>query len=76
MQKYLERIKEIYTSFQSTAVDISDANVNGLAVIEELITLEEEIEGLNEYCEEQLANIPPAVPAVAGAGQIRLSRIS
>ena len=76
LQKYLERIKEIYTSFQSTAVDIADANVNGLAVMGELITLEDEIEGLNEYCEEQLVNIPPAAGAAAGAGQIRLQRIS
>ena len=76
LQKYLLRVKEIYTSFQNTPADIADGNINGLAVMNELITLEDEIEGLNEYCEEQLAGIPPADPAAAGAGQIRLARIS
>jgi len=74
LQKYLLRVKEIYVSFQNRAADIADGNANGLALMNELITLEDEIEGLNEYCEVQLAGIPPAAPA--GAGQIRLARIN
>ena len=33
LQKYLERTKDIYASFQNTAADIADGNANGLAVI-------------------------------------------
>ena len=75
LQKYLERTKDIYASFSNTAADIADGNASGLAVMEELISLEDELEGLSEYCETQIANIPVAA-AVAGADQIRLSRLN
>ena len=75
LQKYLERTKEIYESFQKTAADIADGNENGIAVMEELIALEDEIECLIEYCEEQMANQPVAA-AAAGADQVRLSRLT
>ena len=55
-----------------TTADTADGNANGIAVMEELIALEDEIEGLNEYCEEQIANQPAVA---AGADQIRLAKL-
>ena len=74
VESYLERTSIIYENFQKTAADIADGNANGIAVMEELIALEDEIESLNEYCIVQIAN-QPAAGAAAGADQIRLSRL-
>ena len=50
LESYLERIKIIYENFQKTAADIADDNANGISVMEELIALEDEVEGLVGYC--------------------------
>jgi len=42
--------------------------------MEELIALEDEIESLNEYCEDQIAN-EPAAGSAAVADQIRIERL-
>ena len=74
LESYLERINILYESFQKTVADIAEENVNGISVMEELITLESEVEGLVAYSIVQIAN-QPAAGAAGGADQVRLARL-
>ena len=74
LESYLERINILYESFQKTVADIAEENVNGISVMEELITLESEVEGLVAYCIVQIAN-QPAVGVAGGADQVRIARL-
>ena len=73
LQDYLDEINIFYENFQNTVADIADENVNGISVMEELISLEDEFEGLVAYCIVQIANQPAA--GAAGADQVRIARL-
>ena len=74
LESYLERINIFYETFQKTVADIAEENVNGISVMEELIALEDEVEGLVAYCIVQIAN-QPAAGAAGGADQVRIARL-
>ena len=71
----IERMKDITESFQKTPADMAEANVNGTAVLEEFIKLDDELWGLLRYCKNKMANEPAAGAAAAVADQVRIERL-
>merc|ERR1711874_623882 len=69
----IEEIKEILEKFQRTPADVAEANVNGMAVVEELIAIQDELRNLLQYCKHQIANEPAA--AAVAADQVRIERL-
>ena len=67
-----DRLEDIQESFQRTPADMAQDNVNGTAVQDEFIKLDEEFWGLLQYCIVKIANQPTA-GATGGADQARLA---